>query len=75
LTAATGGSGHPGYPPNIEEATEGKERAMITQTTTREALYSYQNAVYGSTRPSLAGVVGGLCIWLVAVTVVVTNLV
>lgn len=48
---------------------------MITQTTTREALYSYQNAVYGSTRPSLAGVVGGLCIWLVAVTVVVTNLV
>lgn len=48
---------------------------MMTQTTTREALYTYQNADYGSARPSLAGMVGGLCIWLVAVTVVVTNLI
>lgn len=48
---------------------------MTIQTTTREALYVYQNADYGSTRPSFAGMVGGLCIWLVAVTVVVTNLV
>ena len=48
---------------------------MTTQNTSREALYSYQNAAYGSARPNLAGMVGGLCIWLVAVTVVVTNLV
>lgn len=48
---------------------------MTTQTTTRETLYSYQNADYGSVRPSLAGLLGGICIWLVAVTVVVTNLV
>ena len=48
---------------------------MTTQTTTREALYSYQNADYGSTRPNIGGLVGGLCIWLLAVTVVVTNLV
>jgi len=48
---------------------------MTTQTTTREALYAYENADYGSTRPNLAGMLGGFCIWLVAVTVVVTNLV
>ena len=48
---------------------------MTTQTTTREALYAYENANYGSARPNLAGMLGGLCIWLVAVTVVVTNLV
>ena len=48
---------------------------MTMQSTSREALYSYQNANYGSARPNLAGMVGGLCIWLIAVTVVVTNLV
>lgn len=48
---------------------------MTTQTTSREALYSYEHADYGSARPNLAGMVGGLCIWLLAVTVVVANLV
>jgi hypothetical protein len=48
---------------------------MTIQTTTREALYSYQHADYGSTRPSFAGILGGLCIWAVTVMVVVTNLV